>query len=90
MKRLLIALAAAFPLAAVPELDAQVAGSASSEGTTPTSSYSEGIHYACYVPATGTIHMIRTEGTAESCLSAQHVAVSWNIQGVAGPGWSRR
>jgi hypothetical protein len=85
MKRSLIVLAATFPLVAVSGLYAQNTDATNSDVTPVAASTGAGLHHACYVPATGTIYMIRTEGTAQSCLSGQHVAVSWNVQGVEGP-----
>jgi hypothetical protein len=39
---------------------------------------------ACYVPASGTVYRIKAPSTPGACLSAAHVAFTWNQQGVRG------
>ena len=44
--------------------------------------------YACYVPKSGTVYMIRQTGTPTECLSKQHVEFTWSgtgPQGIQGP-----
>ena len=39
---------------------------------------------ACYVPQTGTVYRIKTEGARDSCTNHRHVEFSWNAQGPIG------
>lgn len=41
--------------------------------------------YGCYVPISGTVYRIKTDGLPDKCRSAQHVEFTWSSQGVAGP-----
>lgn len=40
---------------------------------------------ACYVPKSGTVYRTNTPDTPPSCLKPEHVAFSWNQQGIQGP-----
>jgi hypothetical protein len=41
--------------------------------------------HACYMPGTGTVYRILTQGTPPRCRSAGHVQFSWTDPGPAGP-----
>ena len=40
---------------------------------------------ACFVPASGTIYRIGTDGGPATCRSSEHVEVHWNVTGPVGP-----
>lgn len=40
---------------------------------------------ACYVPASGTVYMIKEPGTPTSCNSPAHVQFTWSTSGQTGP-----
>lgn len=42
------------------------------------------VYYACYVPDVGAIYMIKIAGTPSSCLSTNHVEITWNEEGPRG------
>lgn len=40
---------------------------------------------ACYVPASGTVYMIKEPGTPTACNSNAHVQFTWSTSGLTGP-----
>jgi hypothetical protein len=56
------------------------AGAAQAQEAPPASTL-----HACYIPDTGTVYRIMTQGTPPRCRSAGHVEFSWTDPGPAGP-----
>lgn len=50
-----------------------------------TSDVEDGVLYACYVPASGTVYRIKEPGTPDACRSPRHVEFNWNEAGPQGP-----
>lgn len=53
--------------------------------SSPLGAHAQSVLSACYVPKSGTLYRIDAPGAPPSCAKANHVAFSWNEQGIQGP-----
>jgi hypothetical protein len=51
----------------------------------PAHGQSPALLHACYVPKSGTVYRIQAPDAPAACLKPEHVAFSWNEQGIQGP-----
>ncbi len=54
-------------------------------GAMPSTHLDDEIIHACFVPQSGTLYRIKATDPTETCKSAQHVPIQWNITGDVGP-----